>query len=186
MHNLCYKDYDGSKSIAEIEKDIIAIVSSSGDGYGTSSIKEIPGVCDTKNEAFSELAKYIDFYGGYAIRYRDPAAMQKSKVPELMKKRTALQTERAEYMLANAVLKGKSEYISCKQCGSKLKRKLIVGNYCPLCGADLSVKAVRDKVARYDIKIKKVEDSIADNIKKNAKRQREAKTLWLVRYEYHS
>lgn len=186
MHNLCYKDYDGSKSIAEIEKDIISIVSSSGDGYGTSSIKEIPGVCDTKNEAFSALAKYIDFYGGYAIRYRDPSPKHSSKLRKLVQKYEALQTERAEYMLANTVSKGKSEYISCKRCGSKLKRKLIIGECCPLCGADLSVKAVRDKVARYDKKIKKAADAVHNTIKENAKRQREAKTLWLVRYEYHS
>lgn len=43
-----------------------------------------------------------------------------------------------------------SEYIGCKNCGSKLFRKYLTGNYCPLCKNDLRSATVIERLKKLN------------------------------------
>ena len=56
-------------------------------------------------------------------------------------------------------------YIGCKKCGSKLSRKYLTGNYCPLCKNDLRsatvverLKKLCDKKAEYQAQLNMLEN----------------------------
>ena len=73
----------------------------------------------------------------------------------------------------------KSQFITCRHCGSKLAVKYIKSNKCPLCGEDLRPQSAQDKVKRLMAKVKKMEGDV------QKKKQRYAKVYWLVKIEFH-
>ena len=83
----------------------------------------------------------------------------------------------------------KSEFLGCKNCGSRLAVKYLRGNQCPLCRADLRPKTTLDRLRTMEENIveliKQVDDlSRAENAKA-AERAKKCETFWLVRIEYH-
>lgn len=122
------------------------------------------------------------WYDCLAVRYYEPERSYHSdKLEQLQKKYRDLLDA---YHEKNSVWAKelKAEYVSCRKCGSKLKREYIRTNACPLCRADLrsesTLKAVEAAKQRYEKARKTCDEYLAKHAKKNVK--------WLVKIEYHT
>lgn len=74
-----------------------------------------------------------------------------------------------------------AEFIGCKGCGSKLSRKHIRSNQCPLCYSDLRPASTLQKLQKLKDKSEDLEARILALRKKNTKGKRK----WLVKTEFH-
>lgn len=54
-----------------------------------------------------------------------------------------------KYYTEHSIHSFKSEYVGCKNCGSKLKISLVKGEVCPLCRKDLRSSTTLETLARY-------------------------------------
>ena len=75
----------------------------------------------------------------------------------------------------------KSQFITCKECGSKLSVKHLNRNYCPVCRHDLRPDTFHSKIAKMREKIVELTEKIRDC----AKKSKGQKKYWLVKIEYH-
>ena len=186
MHNICYRSFPASTSRNEIISTVQHIVSTSGDGYGTEHVIFHPMLtCDDYEAAKEFLHQHGDgFYPGVAVKYYDLASMAASKqVEALHAKISETRKARQEYMAEHTVKKFKADFVGCQKCGSKLSRVLLPSDYCPLCRNDLRSATTLDRIARYDAKIKELEQKVRQE---RIKSKDKAKVCWLVMFEYHS
>lgn len=102
----------------------------------------------------------------------------------------------SRYVDAHHVYRRKSEFIGCMACGSKLARTHLGPNQrhrldiCPVCGADLRPpstlereRALKERVSRAEQKVRTLERRRYERWHKQCKNR--AKTMWLVKYEFH-
>lgn len=76
----------------------------------------------------------------------------------------------------------KAEFVSCRKCGSKLKREYIKQNHCPVCHADLRPESTLATIAKAKERWAGSMKALADYDKAHGKR----KVMWLVKIEYHT
>lgn len=76
----------------------------------------------------------------------------------------------------------KAEFVSCRKCGSKLKREYIKRNTCPVCGADLRPESTLATIAKAKERWAGSMKALADYDKAHGKK----KVMWLVKIEYHT
>lgn len=146
-------------------------------------------ICDSYEEAEEYLSKHDKgWYDQLAVRYRDTVITDAPKsIIELRKRIANEQAKLTSYADAHSVLTFKAEYIGCPVCGSKLSRKHLSGNICPLCRAELRSKTTIETIDRYRSKIKKLQaDLAAEETRLQQKMAKTAKIKWLVKIEYHS
>ena len=74
----------------------------------------------------------------------------------------------------------KSKFVGCPRCGSRLNRKSINNDKCPLCGQDISSSTVKKTIKRYKNNIKEMEKELR---KEKEKLSYKAKTKYLFLYE---
>ena len=186
MHNICYRSFPASTSRNEIISTVQHIVSTSGDGYGTEHVIFHPvTICDDYEAAKEFLHQHSNgFYPGTAVKYHDLSNVASSKqIEALLAKISETRTARHEYIAAHSVKNFKADYVGCQECGSKLSRVLLGGDFCPLCRNDLRSATTIARIARYDAKIKELEQKIRQE---RLKQKDKAKVCWLVMFEYHS
>lgn len=78
----------------------------------------------------------------------------------------------------------KSELIGCKNCGSKLARKYLEGNKCPVCGHDLRPQSLLDRIAVKKAKVREYRKKSSD-LMKEFKKKLKSEKYWIVKIEYH-
>lgn len=189
MHNILYRVYPESTPREKIIREVLEIVRSNGDGYGTSNVSfvgaKIYGSREDAEAAIDRLDGVTNgFYSGVAMRFYDFSKVAATaRIKELEAKRTELENARHEYIAEHSPQAFKAEYIGCKRCGSKLSREYLKGNFCPVCHADLRSPSTLDRIRKYDESIKATDEKIkAEQMKAKEK----AKVYWLVKFEYHS
>lgn len=186
MHNICYVDLDGKKTIRDVRWYVGDAVSHSGDGYGTESVTDL-GVFDNYESARQAIEKKDSngsWYGGYAAKYYDYSTAKKTKamsdleakIADVIEKRKTFTNEH----MPNAV---KAELITCKHCGSKIAKKFLHTTSCPVCRTDMRPEYVMEKIKGYEQKERELRKKIEDEKEKQKKCRKE---MWLVKYEYHS
>ena len=74
----------------------------------------------------------------------------------------------------------KSQFITCKECGSKLSVKHLGRNTCPVCGHDLRPDTFHNRMNKMREKISALAGQISDCTKSPKKEK-----WWLVKIEYH-
>ena len=74
----------------------------------------------------------------------------------------------------------KSKFVGCPRCGSRLNRKSISNDKCPLCGQDISSSTVKKTIKRYKNNIKEMEKELREEKEKLSYK---AKTKYLFFYE---
>lgn len=79
--------------------------------------------------------------------------------------------------------KRKSELIGCKCCGSKIARKYLKNNFCPVCHSDLRPETTLNRIAALKAKADKLHDAVLKEETKIAKKN--GNVRWLVKIEYH-
>lgn len=83
----------------------------------------------------------------------------------------------------------KSEYIGCKECGSRLAKKYLNKTNCPLCGRNLLSETATTRLMNAHDKIvsaqKKQREILKKEEQKAAKKAKNREVRWLVKIEYH-
>ena len=74
----------------------------------------------------------------------------------------------------------KSKFVGCPRCGSRLNRKSISNDKCPLCGQDISSSTVKKTIKRYKNNIKEMKKELREEKEKLSYK---AKTKYLFFYE---
>lgn len=122
-------------------------------------------------------------YSDHAVRfYSYHGAKTTSKMAEYQERIKKLQAQKAKYAADNSVLHFKADYIGCKNCGSKVSRKHLRSDFCPVCHSDLRSETTKTTLLNYDARVRELWDKI-DAEKKKQKSAK--KTMWLIKYEYH-
>lgn len=123
------------------------------------------------------------WYDDHAVRYYEyHDTSSNKKIKELSAKIKELVRQSEEYQEAHSVRNFKAALISCNKCGSKVARKYIRGDTCPVCGADLRSKSTLEKIAWYKEKRMALSERLSEERYKIATKE----VKWLVKYEYHS
>ena len=152
-------------------------------------IRWIDHICANEEEA-EEYIKNHDrgWYDQLAVKFREHPKTEPSKaLVSLMERRANEAKKYSDYAKAHSVSTFKAEYIGCPKCGSKLKRELLRGDWCPLCRAELRSKTTIETLDRYSKNILELDKKIRAEEKKQAEKNAAKATVkWLVKIEYHT
>lgn len=77
----------------------------------------------------------------------------------------------------------KAEYIGCKNCGSKIARKYLRRNFCPVCNADLRPETTLNRIAALKEKADKSSDTLKAELTKQAMKAKNVR--WKIKIEFH-
>ena len=193
-HNIEYFSYSENVNKKYVKKELDEYVSHRDYQEGCSGLPEPIDWFDHVCESQDEAKRYIDDhtrhhdYHQAAVKYKvyDPVKPTKKQL-ELKAKVEEL---RAKYASKNNKIhyQGvKSEYVSCRACGSRLATKYIKSNNCPLCHNDLRPPSVLETIEAARKAYSKVQGEYAKESKKIAdKNKGNYKIRWLVKIEYHT
>ena len=192
-HNVKYRTYaeNVDKKKVQAEWDHYAAMEDWKEGASSlvHPIRWIDHICTNEEEA-EEYIKEHDkgWYDQLAVKFRDIPVGEPSKTLLSLKKRLkAVQEKRSAYVEAHSVRAFKAEYIGCPKCGSKLKRELLRGDWCPLCRAELLSKTTIETLDRYSKNICELYKQINAEEKKLQEKSIKKSTIkWLVKIEYHT
>lgn len=141
---------------------------------------------------YDQASDYIDridsgHYDQIAVKYRSYDKIAPSAtLTNLEQRRDAEIQKRIDYAKKHSVSTFKADYVGCPSCGSRLKRELLSGEYCPLCRTDLRGKTTLDTLAKYSQNIEDLKKKISAEQKKlEAKNIKNSKINWLVKIEFH-
>lgn len=189
-HNIEYYSYPEKVDRKKVQRQLDAHVAAADYQEGSSGLpKNIEwmdhfAICKNREEA-EELIKRYDngWYDQRAARYYEPEPVFNNKTFASLKEKSTKMFD--AYMDKDRVIwakEQKAEYVSCRHCGSKLKRDLIRVNRCPVCGKDLrpesTLKAIEAAKKRYTESLSAVTKYQEDHSPKSIK--------WLVKIEYHT
>lgn len=187
-HNVDYFTYAEKVNRSEVQKDLDAYVARADWQEGASGLPNRirwieTTICDTEDMAMDFLHKNDrGWYDCLAVRFRGKGKPTKGLETAKARHKEAFD----HYINLNGKLYSetvKSEYIGCKQCGSKLKSSLLKMNSCPLCGQDFrsetTLKAIETAKKKKDAAEKKVQEE-------QAKANKTGEIHWLVKIEYHT
>lgn len=186
MHNICYLDVKENAKRDDVMAEIQYHADCDGDGY-SSSVRwhdEIPPL-ETREEAYKRIRDLDNgWYDDHAVRYKRYAkAKRTKKIEEYERKVTELIEGKRKYAEEHSIKRFQANLITCPNCGSKLAKKYLRSEYCPLCHKDLRSKTTLDKLQWFEDKRAEYENRIAEEGKKQ---KRDYEIYWLVKYEYHS
>jgi DNA repair exonuclease SbcCD ATPase subunit len=116
------------------------------------------------------------FYDNLAVKYG--TVNHTAKTAKLERDIADLQRKIMEYKKAHSVHSFKAEYIGCQKCGSRLNKKYIPKEECPLCGVDLRSKTTLDTLNGYFEKLEAKRVQLDE-----AKKAAGTKQYWLIKYD---
>lgn len=192
-HNIEYYDYPTAKKKAVIESDLQAYARQAtwqeGGGGLNSPIRWYDEVCDDYESAKEFISNHDKgWYDQLAVKYRHfDKPLSSKKLAELNVQISETRQKLRELDGKVAFKEFKAQFISCKNCGSKLNKDYIKRNTCVLCGYDMRSDTTKSTIARLAEKTKTLEKAIQEEEKKLAQKKiKEAKEYWLVKIEYHT
>lgn len=184
MHSINHDVFDEAMSKDRIYAECNAVAVREGDYHSSlDPIRFLSAICESYEEAESYLERNDNhWYDNLAVRYKEPkkASSKTAKLTERYNEayNKALALDR-HFHFENA----KSEFIGCKECGSKLARTHLRSNRCPLCGKDLRPQTTLDKIKTLYDKANALDKQVKESIKNDSKTNYKLK--WLVKYEFH-
>lgn len=186
-HRIMYEDFSCNLSLKQIENGVLSYVKSHGDGYGTTSLKEISPtlVFDTREDAkeyIEERDKYN--YDGIAVKYLDLKNIEdKQKVKFLNDKPYEIRNELKAYTEKHSFKNKNTAYIKCPLCGSRLNKEKLTKENCPLCNSDLRSANVIKRISSLNKKLARSLEKYNKELEKLKKKK--SNLRWLVKFEYH-
>lgn len=192
-HNIEYYSYPITKKQSAIESELQAYAKrktyEEGGGGLYHSIRWYEDVC----EDYASAQSFIDshdkgWYDQLAVKFRHfDKPISSTRLSDLKAKASEARQKLHELESKVAFSEFKSQYISCKKCGSKLNKDYIKKNFCALCGHDMRSDTTKNAIAKLQEKVESLEKTIREEEKKLAvKKAKEAKVYWLVKIEYHT
>jgi predicted RNA-binding Zn-ribbon protein involved in translation (DUF1610 family) len=185
--NIEYFTYTERKSTKAIENELNSYAAREGDGGG------LPGKIKFIDKVFPDYGHAVEFiksnntynYDCMAVKYKAlPEGKSTKKLDELrIRRHQALEEYRnmSQYVVAKDF---KSEFVGCKDCGSKINREYIKSNACPVCGKDMRSDTIQKRLLAMREKVEKLEKAIDEEQEKLF--YKSGKVYWLVKIEYHS
>ncbi len=161
--------YGNIEEFPDLANDILPIVS-------------IETICKSFEEA-EELADSIDWKGkcNLLIPYKDVGDIWTIKINTIYMNIYHEKNKLGKYIKKSRGCRNhKSKFIECPGCGSRLNRKSISDDKCPLCGQDISNSTVKKTIKRYKNNIKEMEKELREE---REKLSHKAKTKYLFFYE---
>lgn len=189
-HAIMHYEYSVDTDKKSIEAEMNEQARLDGDyhsGLGQ-SIRWIDKICEDRERAYEFIeAQDKGWYDQLAVKFRVYPKFEPTKTLLNLQDRLKKEREKKEdYEKAHSIAAFKVEYIGCHKCGSKLKRTLLRGNMCPLCGTELRSKTTMETLQRYQDNMKKISQQIKEEERKiNKKNEKNSKIKWLVKIEYH-
>lgn len=186
-HNIEYRDYPENVDKNEVYASINTYVHHATWEEGGSGIPRIRWLSKEPLSSRDDAKSYIQEqdnlnYDCLAVRYRWAVKHTKAYDEASAKYQAAFQRWRKLYNAKYADTVS-SEYVGCKNCGSKLARKYLRSNNCPLCLADLRSKTTLDTIARAKATLDTREKELAEA---ERKMNQKGQVRWLVKFEYHT
>lgn len=188
--NIEYRDYDFKSKKEWIEGELSTYVRGVcyQEGGKLSRIRWLEDTIYPNEESAVEAIKANDkgFYDCIAVPFRAPGDndWDDTKLKELVRNQSAAYSAYKTASCLVVATELKAQYIGCKKCGSKLARKFIKSNYCPLCGEDMRSKTELLHLAR--LKQKADAASLAVKKRQDALTKKSKNIRWLVKIEYHT
>lgn len=125
------------------------------------------------------------WYDCLAVKFKDtPKDKSTKRLDELKEKLRVAYNEFQEANNKVAAKDFKSEFVGCKNCGSKINREYIRSNSCPVCHADMRSETTQKRLAAMNAKVVKLRNDIKDEERKLA--EKHGQICWLVKIEYHT
>lgn len=189
-HNIQYFTYTERKSTKAISAELDAYVRKAtwreGGGGIDGGIRFIDKVMPDYNSA-EEFIKANDkgWYDCLAVKYKEvPRGKTTKKLEELQERLKIAHNEYTQLNNYVAAKDFKSEFIGCKNCGSKINREYIKSNACPVCRADMRSETTQKRLEAMRAKVNKLRNDIKDEERKLA--EKHGQICWLVKIEYHT
>ena len=124
------------------------------------------------------------WYDCIAVKYYDAYNIPETeKIKALRAANTQAYCKYNELASAFHFTNAKAEYIGCKNCGSKIARKYLRRNFCPVCNADLRPETTLNRIAALKAKADKSSDTLKAELTKQAMKAKNVR--WLVKIEFH-
>lgn len=184
----------GKKGQDEIER----LANYEAEEYGdyrsplNSAIRWIDVTYDSYEEAENAILNVHDkgWYDQLAVKYKSYKPKEKTKAIINQEERLVkLKEDLEDYFDKNALKNKKTQYVGCKNCGSKINKDYISGashywNKCNVCSHSLASKTTLKTIENKKLKIEELEEKVKKMIIENNQKGK-ATLKWLVKTEYH-
>lgn len=193
MHNIEHYTYSENVNKSKVEAELNNHVSyetrREGGGGLNSPIRWINDICNSKEEAEVYIRNHDKgWYDQLAVMYREvPLGDPTKKIQDLKTKLNETRTKYNEMQRKVVFQDFKSDFVGCKNCGSKLSTKYLKSNGCPLCGNDMRSQTTLNSLARLKEKGIALEQQLNEEVNKvRMKNVKKGTIKWLVKIEYHT
>lgn len=154
----------------------------SGDWQTISGISFPGQTFATYNEAYDYVSKTCEKWSGMAVKYKEcpKEKLQTATQQKLVKKVKDLHTALCELERKEKakVLEGKSEFLKCSGCNSKLARAHIRSVCCPVCNKDMLPAPALARIEKAKVKMNEAKQKLAALEKELTIKH--GKEMWLV------
>ena len=152
-----------------------------GDGALSTMVWKEDETFEDYNEARNYIYQKTNGKGHMAVLYKEHKIVKTKATIKKEKNLKNLEKEVNELNTKKYFEDFKSEYIGCKECGSKINKNYIKTHKCPCCGSDLRSETELKKIKNKKEKIKKLKKEVKEATKKSKKYE----VRWLIQNEYH-
>lgn len=122
-------------------------------------------------------------YSDYAVRFYDVESVKKTKKIVVLQSHIEEQRRlKEEYAASHSVKARKSNQIGCENCGSKITRTYLTGDFCPVCRSDLRAAYIKERLRKFDDTITDLNEKLREE-KQKAKDK--APVKWCLKVEVH-
>lgn len=187
-HTIQHYDYPVNVDKKKVEQELANYVAKRcfQEGGHLSKIRWIDSEpCANEDEARIKI-EHLDkgWYDCIAVKYYDAYNIPETeKIKALRAANTQAYCKYNELASAFHFTNAKAEYIGCKNCGSKIARKYLQRNFCPVCNADLHPTTTLNRIATLKAKADKSSDTLKAELTKQAMKAKNVR--WLVKIEFH-
>lgn len=189
-HEMHYDTFKVTTSKKDIYNEVNDRAIEEGDYHSSlSAIKFYENECfNSREDAERFISEHDSFYGQLAVKFKQTDFEPSKKLKALYSKTSEAFREYGEINCMFFAKDFKSDTIGCKQCGSKLSRKYLHSNFCPLCHNDLRPATLRKRIEAAKAKYEKCQEQQKtcekeERLKNIAKGK--SQTFWLVKTEFH-
>ena len=159
---------------------------------GLSAIRWIDRIFESYEKA-EEAIKQLDrgWYDCLAVKFRvnhSPVARQATKMLNDRFNKAVVAKRELSAKAEEEFFGAKSEFVGCKECGSKLNRRRLKAAKCAVCGNSLLSDTWISRIDKAGLKARELQNALTAATEKDLKKNlnKPAETRWLVKIEYHT
>lgn len=187
-HTIQHYDYPVNVDKKKVEQELANYVAKRcfQEGGHLSKIRWIDSEpCANEDEACKKI-EHLDkgWYDCIAVKYYDAYNIPETeKIKALRAANTQAYCKYNELASVFHFANAKAEYIGCKNCGSKIARKYLRRNFCPVCNADLRSTTTLNRIVALKEKADKSSDALKAELTKQAMKAKNVR--WKIKIEFH-